>query len=314
LFIRPVGNWKGTNVTTRRNFVTGASAVAGLGWLGSALAWSASDAKLLDTLSTIERNSGGRLGVAVLDTGSGAQTGLHADDSFPMCSTFKMLACGAVLKRVDEGKEKLDRRITIEAQDVVPGTSFIKAPVGGDGMALADICEAAMIYSDNTAGNIILASLGGPQGLTAYARSIGDSLTRLDRNEPTLNEAVPGDPRDTTTPSAMLKNVQALVLGTALSPASRDQLTKWMLGNKTGDTRIRAGIPAGWRCGDKTGAGERGTTNDIGVLWPPDRAPIVVTIYLTETSADTAKRNATLAAVGRAVALGAGGQKGSGTY
>jgi beta-lactamase class A len=286
-----------------------------LGWFGIAPVWSAGDASfLLDTLSAIERNSGGRLGVAVLDTGSGAQTGLRADDRFPMCSTFKMLACGAVLKRVDESKERLDRRIKIEAQDVVPGSSFIKAPVGGEGMTLADICEAAMIYSDNTAGNVILASIGGPAGLTAYARSLGDTMTRLDRNEPTLNEAVPGDPRDTTTPAAMLKNVQSLVLGTALSPASRDQLTKWMVGNKTGDARIRAGLPAGWRCGDKTGAGERGTTNDIGVLWPPGRSPIVVTIYLTETSSDTAKRNATLAAVGRAIAFGAGGQKGSGTY
>jgi beta-lactamase class A len=302
------------NVTTRRNFVRGASAVAGSGWLGVTPAWSASDAKLLDTLSAIERTSGGRLGVAVLDTGSGALTGLHADDRFPMCSTFKMLACSAVLKRVDEGKEKLDRRITIKAQDVVPGSSFIKAPVGGDGMALADICEAAMIYSDNTAGNIILASIDGPQGLTAYARSIGDSLTRLDRNEPTLNEAVPGDPRDTTTPAVMLKSVQKLVLGTALSSSSRDQLTKWMVGNKTGDARIRAGLPAGWRCGDKTGAGERGTTNDIAVLWPPGRPPIVVTIYLTNTTADTAKRNGTLAAVGRAIAGGPDKPKGSGTY
>ena len=138
-------------------------------------------------------------------------------------------------------------------------------------MTLAEICEAAMIVSDNTAGNLILAALGGPAGFTAYVRSLGDSITRLDRIEPDLNEAAPGDPRDTTTPLAMLGNVQKLVLGDALSAASREQLTKWMLGNKTGDTRLRAQLPAGWRTGDKTGAGERGTNNDVGVLWPPGR-------------------------------------------
>jgi beta-lactamase class A len=297
----------GGRMTTRREFIMATGALAGVGLFGGAVraAGGLSDA-LAGELARIEKASGGRLGVAVLDTGSDARAGLHADDKFPMCSTFKLLACAAVLKRVDQGSEKLDRRIKIEASDVVPGSSFIKAPVGGDGMALADICEAAMIYSDNTAGNLILGILGGPQGLTAYARSIGDTVTRLDRTEPTLNEAVPGDPRDTTTPAAMLKNVQTLVLGDALSAASKAQLTKWLVGNKTGDTRLRAKLPAGWRVGDKTGSGERGTTNDAGLIWPPQRAPIVVTIYLTETSAAADARNSTLAAVGQAVAAAAG--------
>ena len=293
-------------MTTRRDFLIATGALAGVGLFGGAAcaAGGLSEA-LAKELVRIEKESGGRLGVAVLDTASGAHAGLHADDKFPMCSTFKLLACAAVLKRVDQGSEKLDRRIKIEASDVVPGSSFIKAPVGGDGMALADICEAAMIYSDNTAGNLILGILGGPQGLTTYARSIGDPVTRLDRTEPTLNEAVPGDPRDTTTPAAMLKNVQTLVLGDMLSPASKAQLTKWLVGNKTGDTRLRAKLPAGWRTGDKTGSGERGTTNDAGLIWPPQRDPIVVTIYLTETTATADARNATLAAVGQAVAAAA---------
>jgi beta-lactamase class A len=141
------------------------------------------------------------------------------------------------------------------------------------------------------------------QGLTAYARSLGDKVTRLDRIEPDLNEAIPGDLRDTTSPNAMTSNLQALTLGTVLSAKSKDQLTAWLLGNKTGDTRLRAGIPAGWRVGDKTGSGERGTTNDVGVLWPPDRAPILVSIYLTETTHSPEQRNATLAAVGQAVAF-----------
>jgi beta-lactamase class A len=149
---------------------------------------------------------------------------------------------------------------------------------------------------------LLLASLGGPQGLTAYARSIGDPVTRLDRIEPDLGEAVPGDPRDTTTPAAMLQNLRSLMFGNVLSAASKDQLTTWLLGNRTGDTRLRAGLPPGWRCGDKTGSGERGSTNDIGVIWPPQGAPVLVTIYLTETSAASEARNATLADVGRAIA------------
>ena len=159
-----------------------------------------------------------------------------------------------------------------------------------------------MTVSDNTAGNLILTALGGPRALPTMRARSATAITRLDRIEPELNEALPGDPRDTTTPLAMLGNVQKLVLGEALSPASKEQLTKWMLANKTGDTRLRAGLPAGWRTGDKTGAGERGTNNDVGVLWPPERAPIVVTIYLTGTPAPADKRNATLAAVGHAIA------------
>jgi len=169
-------------------------------------------------------------------------------------------------------------------------------------MTLAELCAAALNYSDNTAANLLLASLGGPQALTAYARSIGDPVTRLDRIEPDLNEAVPGDPRDTTTPAAMLQNLHTLLFGEVLSAASKDQLTTWLLGNRTGDARLRAGLPPGWRCGDKTGSGERGSTNDIGVIWPPQSAPVLVTVYLTETSATSEARNATLADVGRAIA------------
>jgi beta-lactamase class A len=138
--------------------------------------------------------------------------------------------------------------------------------------------------------------------VTAYARSIGDTMTRLDRNEPALNEALPGDLRDTTTPLAMAKNMQTLLLGDALSAAAKKQLTEWLLANKTGGTRLRAGLPAGWKVGDKTGTGERGSTNDIGIVWPPNRGPVLVAVYLTETAAPADKRNAAIVAVGRAVA------------
>jgi beta-lactamase class A len=293
--------------------MTGASALAGWGFVhgGAARAAGLPDTLAAD-LARIELESGGRLGVAVLDTGSGTKIEHRGNERFPMCSTFKLVASAAVLKRVDEGKERLDRRITFAAGDIVVNSPVTKERTGGNGMTLAEICEAAMIVSDNTAGNLILATLGGPAGFTAYARSLGDSVSRLDRIEPELNEALPGDPRDTTTPLAMLGNLQKLVLGDALSAASKEQLTKWLLGNKTGDTRLRAQLPAGWRTGDKTGAGERGTNNDVGVLWPPEGKPIVVAAYLTGTSAPADKRNATLAAVGRAIA--AGGRRRGGTY
>jgi beta-lactamase class A len=292
-------------MTTRRDFVAGAGALAGWGFVhaGAARAAGLPDTLAAD-LARIELESGGRLGVAVLDTAWGVKIEHRGDERFPMCSTFKLVASAAVLKRVDEGKERLDRRITFAAGDIVVNSPVTKEHVEGNGMTLAEICEAAMTMSDNTAGNLILATLGGPAGFTAYARSLGDSVSRLDRIEPELNEAAPGDPRDTTTPLAMLGNVQKLVLGDALSAVSRDQLTKWLLGNKTGDTRLRARLPAGWRTGDKTGAGERGTNNDVGVIWPPQGKPIVVAAYLTGTSAPADKRNATLAAVGHAVAGG----------
>ena len=146
----------------------------------------------------------------------------------------------------------------------------------------------------------------GPAGITVLARSLGDPVTRLDRTEPELNEAKPGDPRDTTSPAAMTANLRALLIGEALSTASRAQLTAWLAANKTGDTRLRARLPAGWRVGDKTGTGGNGTNNDVGVLWPPGRAPILVSAYLTETAVPPEQRNAAIAAVGQAVAQALG--------
>ena len=248
----------------------------------------------------IEAGSGGRLGVAVLDTGTGARAGHRAGERFPLCSTFKVLAASAVLARVDAGAERLERRVPITPSDLVEHAPATKEHVG-TGMTLAELCEAAITLSDNTAGNLLLGAVGGPAGLTAYARGLGDDLTRLDRTETALNEALPNDPRDTTTPAAMLENLNRLVLGSALSPGSRGHLTGWLIANRTGDARLRAGFP-GWRVGDKTGTGERGTANDVAVLWPPSGAPVVVTVYLTGASGTGEARNAVIAAVGRSVA------------
>jgi beta-lactamase class A len=272
---------------------TSAAAEGGLASIGEAIA-------------KIETDSGGRLGVAVLDTGSRALAGHRIDERFPMCSTFKTLAAAAILARVDAGKEQLARRVAVEQKDILSYAPITKQHVGHD-MTVAELCEAMVTLSDNSAANILLASMGGPSSITNVARSLGDDITRLDRIEPELNESTPGDPRDTTTPAAMAKNLKLLTTGTALSAASRDQLIAWLVGCKTGDAKLRAGLPKSWRVGDKTGSGEHGSSNDAAVIWPEGKPPVIVTSYLTETAAPDDKRNATHAAVGRAVAAALGG-------
>ncbi len=252
--------------------------------------------------AAIEQSVGGRLGVAVLDTATGQVTGRRLDEGFAMCSTFKVLAAALVLARVDAQQERLDRRIVIRREDLLEWAPVTRQHVGGAGMSVAELCEAAITMSDNTAANLLLASAGGPAGVTAFARRLGDVRTRLDRTEPALNEAVPGDARDTSTPRAMALTLRKLMLGDGLSEAGRAQLVRWMSANTTGAHRLRAGVPPDWRVADKTGTGERGSTNDIGVLWPPRREPLVVVAYLTECKAPAAAREAALASVARSVA------------
>jgi beta-lactamase class A len=172
-------------------------------------------------------------------------------------------------------------------------------------MSIEELCHAAVTLSDNTAANLLLASFGGPAALTVYLRALGDTVTRLDRIETDLNEATPGDPRDTTTPLAMAENMRRLVVGDALSAPSRDHLTAWLIANKTGDARLRAGFPKAWRVGDKTGTGGHNTTNDIGIAWPPDREPTIVSAYYAESPASLDDRSAVLAEVARIFAAGA---------
>lgn len=251
------------------------------------------------SFADLEMEHGGRLGVCVLDVATGRRTGHRADDKFAMCSTFKVLAAAAVLTSVDRGETNLDRRIVYASDRMVPYSPETEKHVGDEGMTLGEICKAALTLSDNTAGNLMLEIIGGPAGLTQFARSIGDDVTRLDRIETGLNEATPGDPRDTTTPAAMLGNLQRIILGNALSEQSRDQMTNWMVANKTGDKRLRAGIPKTWRIGDKTGTGDHAETNDIGVIWPPNRDPILVTVLFAESPASEAVRSAVIADVAR---------------
>jgi len=251
------------------------------------------------SLRALEQRHGGRLGVAMLDTAGGRRVAYRGDERFPMCSTFKFLATALMLARVDRGEERLDRRIVFSKSDLVtysPATSEYAGPAG---MTVEAICAAAMTLSDNTAGNLMLASFGGPEGLTAFVRTLGDPVTRLDRIETALNEGTPGDPRDTTSPLAMLGTMQKLVAGDALSAASRESLIGWLVANKTGDKRLRAGMPASWRVGDKTGTGGNGSANDIAVAWPPGRAPVFVTVYYTGSTISDEARSAVIAEAGR---------------
>jgi beta-lactamase class A len=287
---------------SRRTFLAGL-AVAALPVRAKAAASAEGRLNLADKrLAEIEAREGGRLGVFVRDTGSGATIEHRADERFPMCSTFKFLAAAAALKRVDDGDERLDRKITYGPSDLLEYAPITKAHVADGGMTLADLCAAAIDWSDNTAGNLVLQTIGGPAGFTQFARSLGDNVTRLDRNEPTLNESLPGDPRDTTSPRAMAATMQKVLLGDALSDASRRQLQTWLINDKVGDKRLRAGLPGSWRIGDKTGTGERGSTNAVAIIWPPDRAPLIATVYYTDSSAPMDARNAIHKEIGGLIA------------
>jgi beta-lactamase class A len=255
-------------------------------------------------LRALQRDHGGRLGVAMLDTGTGRRVAQRGDERFLLCSTFKVLAVAAVLARVDAGKERLDRRIVFGAEVLLDYAPVTRLHVGAPGMTVAALCEAAITLSDNTAANLLLASLssaksGGPATVTRFVRGLGDPVTRLDRHEPELNQGGPGDVRDTTTPNAMLDTLQRLLLGHALADASRVRLTGWLRACSTGLDKLRAGVPADWSPGDKTGSGAHGESNDVAIFWPPRRKPLLVTAYYAGSSEDGRQRSAVLAEVGR---------------
>ncbi|NKK80462.1 class A beta-lactamase [Rhizobium leguminosarum] len=252
-------------------------------------------------LAALEKRTGGRLGVSVLDTETSISFGYRGSESFPMCSTFKALAAAFVLARADKGEENLDRRVNYGKDKLVDYSPISEKHAGTDGMTLAELCEAAVTVSDNTAGNLLLESFGGPAGLTDWLRSIGDGTTRLDRTEPTLNEGRKGDPRDTTTPDAMLDTLGNLTLGSVLTEASSDRLIAWLVASTTGKERLRAGLPADWKVGDKTGTGPNGSLGDIAVIWPPDRGPIVAAVYISETTVPVKELNPLFAEVGRMI-------------
>lgn len=248
----------------------------------------------------VEQASGGRLGLAVIDTGSGERFGWRADERFPMCSTFKFALAALILKQVERKRETLARQIPVAQADIVSNSPFSDKRVGGSA-SVAELCHATIAVSDNSAANLLLRTIGGPAGFTKWLRSAGDPATRLDRWETEMSEAKPGDVRDTTTPVAMAGLAQRLALGNALAPAGRAQLTDWMKATRTSGNSLRAGLPAGWTVADKTGSGGYGTDNLVAVIWPPRRAPLVVASYITGSTLEFDKRRPLHAEIGRAI-------------
>jgi beta-lactamase class A len=248
--------------------------------------------KVQEKFQKIEALYNGRLGVSAINTGNNKRLQYRADERFPFSSTFKVMAAAAILKESMKDSSLLEKHITYSKEDTIKaGYAPITEKHLSKGMSISELCAAAIQHSDNAAVNFMMKELGGPKAVTAFARSIGDDTFRLDRWEPGLNTAIPGDLRDTSTPAAMEKSLQALLIGDALGEQQREQLQDWLKGNTTGKTRIRSGVPEGWIVGDKTGTSDYGTTNDIGIIWPPNGAPIIVAIYFTQKEKNSVPHN-----------------------
>lgn len=253
-------------------------------------------------LSQLEKSSDGRLGVAAINTANNQRIEYRGEERFPMCSTSKVMAVAAILNKSGTDSKLLETNLRYTAQDLdASGYAPIAAKHLSTGMTVGAMCQAALNYSDNLAMNMLLQKLGGPKSVTAYARSIGDNSYRLDRHEPELNSAIPGDLRDTTTPLAMQNSLQTLVLGNSLDPMQRQQLQNWLKNNTTGSLRISAGVPKKWLVGDKTGTGKYGSTNDVGVIWPTGADPIVLAIYFTQDKPDAKANDAVIAGATRII-------------
>jgi len=250
-------------------------------------------------LSALEARTGGRLGLWAGSLDDNPPVVRRPDERFLMCSTFKALAAAALLARVDRGEARLDQRIAYGKADLLDHAPVTTDHVAQGGMTLGDLCAAAVEVSDNTAANLILATYGGPAGLTQYLRGLGDTVTRLDRTEPAMNlPNPPGDQRDTTTPASMAGLWRKIVVGDALSPASRGQLNRWLGACQTGAGRLPAATPKGWRIGHKTGTGST-TIGDVAVLRPPRGQPILIAAYLDGATCPDEQKDAAIAYAGR---------------
>lgn len=251
-------------------------------------------------LAALEASMHGRIGVFAINTANKQQIQYRATERFPIQSTFKIMAVSAILKQSMIDNPLLQQKITYKKRDLVFWSPITEKHLA-DGMTILELCSAAMMFSDNTATNLLMKKLGGPEAVTAFARSIGDTTFRVDSWEPELNSN-PKSLHDTSTPKAMEQSLQKLTLANELASPARKQLVIWMKGNTTGDTRIRAGVPKKWIVADKTGAGDDfGISNDIGIIWPPNCAPIVIAIYSVHHKKDTTRSDDAIASATRLV-------------
>lgn len=260
-------------VVTRRQLI---KASAGFSITMATPVWASRS--LQQELSKLEHSLDATIGLWARDTGSGRILKYRPEERFALCSTFKVVLVAAVLAKSADETALLDRRITFREDQLVIYSPVTQKHIGS-GMTVSELCAATLQYSDNTAANLLLEQVGGPAGLTTFARNMGDPVFRLDRNEPELNTALPNDVRDTTSPLAMGVTLQKILLGNQLPVEAKRQLQDWLKGNTTGDKRIRAGVPQGWVVGDKTGSGDYGVANDVAIIWPPGKAPWIVVIY-----------------------------------
>jgi beta-lactamase class A len=274
-----------TRTRTRRNFLLG---TCGLLVASRGLSAGERGADTPASIAEIERRIGGRLGVFALDTTTNRHISHRAEERFAMCSTFKWLLAAAVLSNVDRRRLSLEEHVVYSSRDLLEYAPVTRQHVAEGFMTVAALAEAAVTISDNTAGNLLLAKIDGPQGFTRFARSLGDRVTRLDRNEPALNANDPGDSRDTTSPQAMVGLMRAALCGEVLLPASRDRLLGWLRACETGRNRLRAGLPSEWSVGDKTGSGSHSAVNDVAIATQPGRAPILIAVYASESGSDLA--------------------------
>ncbi|HRE43228.1 MAG TPA: class A beta-lactamase [Terricaulis sp.] len=286
---------------TRRGALAGAAALAACAPVRGGVAVAQQDDP---RFAAIEARVGGRVGVYALNTADGAMLSHRGDERFAMCSTFKWLLAAGVLHYAARGGPQLDDPVRFDARDIVTYSPRVEASLARGVMRVEELCEATVTISDNAAANLLLVGMMGTEGFTRFVRGIGDAVTRLDRLEPALNANTPGDERDTTTPSAMAHTMRRLLAEEAqLSAVAREKLLGWMIASPTGLSRLRAGLPEGWRAGDKTGTsdGANNATNDVMIAWPPGRPPILITCYLSHSTAPMADRNAAHAEIARIV-------------
>jgi beta-lactamase class A len=303
-------------IDTRRSVLLGAAALLGA---GGALAqttaaaapvsnWADRRRAAREGFAAIEQRLGGRVGVYAINLATQQTLGRRERERFAMCSTFKWLLAAGVLKEVEDGGLEMDRVVRFGEEAILPVSpkTTLRLAEGAKGvvgeMTVAELCEATMTVSDNAAANLLLPLVGGPAGLTDILRRSGDTVTRLDRMEPELNENAEGDVRDTTTPHAMANTLLRIAVGDFLTAGSMETLTGWMIAASTGMDRLRAGLPADWRVGDKTGTGARGAHNDVAIAWTPQGAPIAIASYITGGAASNDEKAAAHAGAARLIA------------
>ena len=253
--------------------------------------------EFINQMSALEAKTGGRIGVVALNTANNISLEYRAHERFSMCSTFKFLLVAAVLAKVDHNQEDLNRTIKYSSKDMVSHAPITEKNLTKGEMTVRELCIAVSQYSDNPATNLLLKSLGGPEALNKFIRSLGDHVTRIDRYEPEMISNILGDERDTTTPLAMLEDLNQVILGSVLSDKSKALLTEWMLHNTTGGFKIRAGLDQTWKIADRTGAGHNGASSAIAVVWPPNKTPFILTIYASESKRNSDELSKVIAEV-----------------